>query len=325
MCDLYIIGNGFDRAHNLKTSYWDFRCYLNQYAQEFLIDLEKMYGIFPIDEDDWRIQDHLKEIKEKREERIGKILWRNFEKDLANIDEDAILGFSSSIVESLDLESGLVGIEDTLNDYWEEQYCFIQKLQDYLYKWVRQIRLSKAKPKRSTMINNSEDFFLTFNYTNTLERVYHAKPANIVHIHGGLPPYCAIRPIIGHGERKKIETNRQLAEDASNHFDEAATSIYGAIADYYTRTFKNTTRCIYNNQSFFSKLSSIDTVYVIGHSLGSVDYPYFDVVNRHVPKTAHWIVYYHSDEERGSFAKSLEEIGIPTSQYDIEHSSEFWK
>ena len=29
MNKLYIIGNGFDIAHNLKTRYSDFRCYLN--------------------------------------------------------------------------------------------------------------------------------------------------------------------------------------------------------------------------------------------------------------------------------------------------------
>ena len=27
MSTLFVIGNGFDRAHGLKTSYWDFRKY----------------------------------------------------------------------------------------------------------------------------------------------------------------------------------------------------------------------------------------------------------------------------------------------------------
>ena len=32
---LVIIGNGFDRAHNLPTSYYDFKEYLRIYAREF--------------------------------------------------------------------------------------------------------------------------------------------------------------------------------------------------------------------------------------------------------------------------------------------------
>ena len=41
---LYIIGNGFDQAHDLKTSYWDFRCYLERYAEDFLIEFEIACG-----------------------------------------------------------------------------------------------------------------------------------------------------------------------------------------------------------------------------------------------------------------------------------------
>ena len=49
MNNLYIIGNGFDLAHELKTSYADFRCYLEKYQEQFLIKLEKMYDFYPLD------------------------------------------------------------------------------------------------------------------------------------------------------------------------------------------------------------------------------------------------------------------------------------
>ena len=47
MSTLFVIGNGFDRAHGLKTSYWDFRKYLEKYAEYFLVQMEKMYSIAP--------------------------------------------------------------------------------------------------------------------------------------------------------------------------------------------------------------------------------------------------------------------------------------
>lgn len=43
MSALYVIGNGFDSAHNLKTSYWFFREYLKKYAENFYIRLEENY------------------------------------------------------------------------------------------------------------------------------------------------------------------------------------------------------------------------------------------------------------------------------------------
>ena len=61
---LYIIGNGFDRAHDLKTSYWDFRCNLEQNEEDFLVEFEKLYGKYPYDPDDYHVP------TEKREEAI---------------------------------------------------------------------------------------------------------------------------------------------------------------------------------------------------------------------------------------------------------------
>lgn len=49
MSTLFVIGNGFDRAHGLKTSYWDFRKYLEKYAEDFLVQMEKMYSIAPFE------------------------------------------------------------------------------------------------------------------------------------------------------------------------------------------------------------------------------------------------------------------------------------
>ncbi|KAI4447639.1 hypothetical protein C823_002158 [Eubacterium plexicaudatum ASF492] len=41
MPELYIIGNGFDKGHGLKTSYWNFREYLEKYEEDFLVQMEK--------------------------------------------------------------------------------------------------------------------------------------------------------------------------------------------------------------------------------------------------------------------------------------------
>ena len=53
---LYIIGNGFDRAHHLPTRYWDFRTYLAQHYPDFLSLFEENYDIktiIPVDMFPW--------------------------------------------------------------------------------------------------------------------------------------------------------------------------------------------------------------------------------------------------------------------------------
>lgn len=324
MRKLYIIGNGFDRAHDLKTSYWDFRTYLEKYAEEFLVEFEKMYGISPVDVTDWRIMQHRDEIIQNRNNHIKAILWQNFESDIASVNIEDMLSFSSSIVDSLDLESGLVGVEDTLNKYWDDQYQFILDLQEYLYKWIHQVRLSKATLRKREFISNTHDAFLSFNYTNTLERVYRVCPANILHIHGGLTPFCFDMPIIGHGCKEKVAEYRSLATVAEDAFDEASTSINNAIADYFERTLKDTDACMTLHMDFFNQLNDVDEVIVIGHSLGRVDFPYFELIKSKTKPNARWTVYYYAPEERVALTASLEIIGLSTANYTLLPTSEFW-
>ena len=48
---LYIIENGFDKGHGLKTSYWNFREYLEKYEEDFLVQMERMYDFAPYKSD----------------------------------------------------------------------------------------------------------------------------------------------------------------------------------------------------------------------------------------------------------------------------------
>lgn len=100
---LYIIGNGFDLAHGLPTAYWNFREYLEKVDCGFLSAFEEHYFIYP-------------NMSEKAKKDL---LWNELETNLANIDEDVIIEDATSI--EMNLESGEVGIEDTLYDYFSEE------------------------------------------------------------------------------------------------------------------------------------------------------------------------------------------------------------
>ena len=319
---LYIIGNGFDKAHNLKTSYWDFRCYLERYAEDFLIEFEKLYGFYPFDADDYHIaEDRRKDTVKRRNNALREYLWNSFEEKLGTPLECEIESICDTAVDAMsEFEFG--GIEDTLDAYFEEQFQFIQLLQNYLLKWVKQIRLHKAKVMRSSLLNNSTDLFLTFNYTPVLERIYHISSSQICHIHGGTPPYCLTPPIIGHGNRTAIEQRNQWKRECDEVFDEGGASTHQAFVNYYQRTFKDVNKIILMNPDFFSRIRDINQVQVIGHSLGAVDIPYFKEINVRANENTSWIVYYHSDAEKDAFEKALRGIGV--KRINMRSSTSFW-
>lgn len=41
MNTLYVIGNGFDKAHGICTDYWDFRTFLETYYSDFCKNLKE--------------------------------------------------------------------------------------------------------------------------------------------------------------------------------------------------------------------------------------------------------------------------------------------
>lgn len=194
MSELFIIGNGFDKEHGLKTSYWNFREHLQKYEENFLFQMERMYNFAPFERKDNRIRKN-KQWQKWRDDALYQYLWQSFEFELSHANEVEMEEMSQSVLEVMDLDGGLIGIEDTINHYWEEQYRFIEMLNHYVWKWVKQIRLNKAVPRKTCFIENTEDYFLTFNYTSVLERVYHIPSDRICHIHGGVAPYCNEKPV----------------------------------------------------------------------------------------------------------------------------------
>lgn len=324
MNTLYVIGNGFDSAHQLKTSYWYFREYLKKYAEDFYVKLEENYGYFQMNLDDYHIGENPNEVLRKRDNCVYELFWKTIEEELGKVNETAMLEFSNSIVSNMCLESGLEGIKDTLDDFWSGQYSFIKQLQEYVFKWAKQIRLHKCVPICEELINNNEDIFLTFNYTNTLEKVYKIPSANILHIHGGLPPYCYTEPILGHGNYEAIKRCEKMVSEAEKKSDDEYISIYNAIANFYKDTLKDTRKLLIANNDFFGKLVNINTVKVIGHSLGEVDYPYFERIIQCVNDNANWNVYFHEDSDEDKFRKILNMLGVSNSHLNVCPSSEFW-
>lgn len=300
---LYIIGNGFDIAHKLPTNYWDFRKYLEYTYYDFLNAFEMHYNIYPNMSG-----------KAKKD-----LLWSELETNLANIDEDIIIEDATSI--EMYLESGDVGIEDTLYEYFTEEYQYVDQLAVYLKRWIRTIRIRDVLPKASCIDKNNNDIYISFNYTATLETVYGISNSSVIHIHGSLRDYTD-DPVLGHSNLARIEDIEERIRRAEERFDEKEISICKVVNNYYRTTLKDTNRYMYNLQRIANK--DISEIIVVGHSLGAIDMPYFSKIDSLSGKNVAWTVVWYDPNKKNTMKQSLVDAGIDEYRIQLKPSIEFY-
>ncbi|MGL4731773.1 MAG: AbiH family protein [Clostridium sp.] len=260
--------------------------------------------------------------RESNRQGVKKYLWKQFEKNLSCINEGEIIDFGTGI--EMGLEGGDIGIEDTLNDYWEEQYGFIEKLNCCVKDWVEKIDLNIDR-KSKIISEEFNDLFLTFNYTLLLENIYGIDNSNILHIHGSIDKWYDCEPVIGHGEYSKINEMKQLAYEASEEFLEKEASIYSAIANYYERTLKDVEYFKRTNNSFFKQLNGITKIFIVGYSFGEVDKVYFQEIKKNVDDDIMWNVSYHDKCDRKKYKNSVLALGVKEKNIRMLHTDEFFE
>ncbi|WP_330995179.1 AbiH family protein [Staphylococcus pseudintermedius] len=142
--NLFIIGNGFDIDHNIKSSYADFKNYLvhlnNSEATTCIEIMEKGHNNSQVD------------------------LWSQLEKNLCYLNLDYVIDNNFKYLIPTIL------LSETFNKLFKD--------------WVNQLDNDrKPKKQLQQLINTTNDLFFTFNYTNTLEYIYSVNENNIKYIH----------------------------------------------------------------------------------------------------------------------------------------------
>lgn len=258
---LYIIGNGFDLAHGIKSSYWDFREWLvhNKY------NLVEMMDVF---------------FSNKRD------IWSGIEKALGEYNEECILDYCRPD-EEFDYEhsiSASARVEDSPNAIFQP---VLEEFREAFHNWVNSIEISGIKKIYNL---NHESRFFTFNYTDTLETEYGINKNQVIHIHG-----CRLNDdeyIIGHDN---FCNPSSVWDNDGLIFEQQA---YENIITWMNEFAKQYSQNIANHSSFFSSLEGIKQIIVIGHSLSKVDWPYFKEIIRNIGQDIPWTVYCHSIDDK---------------------------
>lgn len=277
---LYIIGNGFDIAHGIKCKYSDFSDFLGENYPDYYQSIMHGYA-------------------------GSNALWKDFENELpscATHIEEWGLEMGNAMRSEIDYDP----MDDMGIGFWlDDQYRFLNKLPDYLRLWVESIDIA-VKPIFKI---ERDALFLNFNYTGTLENVYAIDEDKVKHIHGFVDNKRE-KLVIGHCNKKAIEDAKKKKGNSQAEFIDHAVSTYDRVAKYCDITLKPTERIIEFNKSFFDHLKSIDDIIIIGHSLNSVDMPYFQKVYESVPNTTKWTAYYYNPKDEKPFENALLQLGI---------------
>ena len=274
---LVIIGNGFDVAHNLPTSYCDFLEQLNEKHHDFF---EMICQYIP---------------KES--------LWYSFEEALSELDEEQLQDDNLCYL----LDYGDENWRDSAHHDFQymigEALSFAKDIPVYFFEWISKIN-THVTPQMPSHLVDKNNLYLSFNYTDTLESVYNIPEKNILYIHGKASRGDEL--IVGHhtddlvqDEEEPVfssEEERQLYYDNYDE-DVRVTEAKGIIKSYFKETYKDTETIIANNSSFFQSISAVNEIYIYGHSLSYIDFDYFIKIHNTITSKCKWNIYCYKAED----------------------------
>ncbi|NTW72695.1 MAG: hypothetical protein HGA49_10720 [Eubacteriaceae bacterium] len=205
MANLFIIGNGFDIAHNLKTSYNDFYNYLKKKFPDadenrIILPTGNMMPDGGIEYNEVETVSLLLFLISDAENWGDK--WSDVENSLGNFNFSYCF---DDLPEFFDKE----GDRDYQYEYYNNEdrsshlVTPILEITDHFSDWISLI-YTYPKQDFKKLIDNKNDLFLTFNYTLTLENLYDAK--NVCHIHGR---QCE-KILFGHGNYKDFHSQDSI-------------------------------------------------------------------------------------------------------------------
>jgi len=316
---LYICGNGFDLHHGYRTGYRDYRDFiLKQHSHAFKAFEDFQYL-------DLSISDKWSDLEQS--------LTINYEECI----DDAINEYYPDL--NNDSDSRWYGIDIDL----EEQTKFIFDFTGrYFLEWLANIDFSDPKSKIHL---NGSDYYITFNYTSTLEQVYKIASDNIFHIHGHVdllnirdmfdwftPSFTTI---------EEAEIAEQVRVDLINNDTVRRQIQFGSVGnnievikkemeekygynDFYTVSIEPGIKHIiefcdsaskdleknYAPLKSFINSKDINEVIVMGHSIMGVDFPYYSDVIVPALRSRRWDFYWHSKDERDKIKLFIKQFSL---------------
>ena len=291
---LYIIGNGFDLMHGVKSSYRAFRDSMgkNNSLREKL---------------EWYLN--------------SEDIWADFEEALGHIRMDSMAN-PYMLGEMLEL-TGFFDDDAGAAEYYMAQDIAVLPMQEitadlnkYFRRWVDTLEAGTKDRPLASLIH--DDKVLCFNYTEFIEELYGVSEKNVCYIHGcrrkrkGKPVEKLIlghRPGASDQEFDQIESLKKVDSFRTQAIDLAQENVIHMLAEYDESLTKDCQSIICRHQQFFEDLADMENIVVIGHSMSRVDWDYFAEVGEKA-KEAKWYFGCHGIHDLENTEALCELLGI---------------
>lgn len=294
---LFIIGNGFDIAHHLPTRF-------NPNFKNIAMKYE--HGKF------WDLYQSCKND-----------IWSDFENLLARPDfnglEEIFNGYGPDYSSDRESDRDSIIYQVELNG----------RLQDALNEFANNADDSLGDAQADDIIErilNQDGYYITFNYTHTLEKLYSIPSENILHIHGevgkkklvlGYPKdnftpekYRYDIRGKGRGPYSKMEIEKYIDGIEDYYIRTAYEDLFNKCKSFYkeikfdlVKDFLNKNQC------------KIEEIIVYGHSC-AIDFDYFSYLNTQYPN-AFWKFYVIDEKQKSNVQSMIRKYNIKKSSIVI--------
>lgn len=308
---LIVVGNGFDLHHGLKTSFRDYCVFLQERYPDALDCIRKFIYFNGSCRDIFDDAD---------------VFWADVENNLSfdygKIIESLKETIDSEFINSDDSSDGWrsvpISIENLLYDV--QEFVPVESIDDVdevdtrfttsaLNEWVDSIDLDEVE-KDSKMSLSSDDCYVSFNYTRTLEDVYRVKSSNVLHIHGGVYRGYPCNLQFGNPLQTPDSVRAIFEQKLENDFRlERIRPALEKIQLFALKMSKDIKGNIPNLEDFL-KGKEITEVVIMGHSYLKVDKLYYQNVLVPNYRTKKWTIYCHTNDEEDEARRFLKDNGI---------------
>ena len=291
---LNVFGNGFDLMHGVKSSYNSFQSTLGKNS-----NIRHALESYLLEDD----------------------LWSNFENALSRINVEGttiqfMIDDALDYFDAYDEDAGAAEFFCAVDYAIAPIITITSELDKRFEGWVKTLKIgTNDKPLKSIIGNR---LTLSFNYTEFSQTVYNIDNNNICYIHGCRKNKDKL--ILGHqpgasDKQYSYKDHKPLTYRKGKEYETLLAAQEYALrmtANYDDFLTKHCDEIIKEHKAFFEKTKAVDTIIVIGHSLASVDWDYFEEIislNKK-PKSINWYIGCHNVNDFNSIKRFIKRFKI---------------
>ncbi|MCK0156166.1 bacteriophage abortive infection AbiH family protein [Cellulophaga sp. F20128] len=309
---VYLLGNGFDVNLNLKTRYPDFYQYYNN-----------------IDSKSESISNLKKSIQNEES-------WADLESMLGEYTQD--IKSTNEFIEIFE------DIGDNLADYLKEEEKKIDLLKiekDIFFEYLTfpERSLSEAQKNKVSKLRTKwknhhwSTYVITFNYTNTFEKLIRAEEKSIqIGTHNGLPiNYNGIQHIHGYIDNSMVMGVNDISQIKNQEFHNEPEILNAFVKSQCNQAMQHTI-----DDQCKQHILSANLICIYGSSLGKTDKIWWEIIGERLKDDCNLIIFEYTNQKlsqrrdykretiRDGIKKSfLEKTNLTKKEKEVAHSKIF--